>query len=107
MSSGAHIDVHGGSPAWSGRAYAAESAHHRSYDDWFLDRLPPAPDDVVIDLGCGSGELTARLAEIVNGGRVIGVEPDGSMLEAAHRHAAPNLEFVQASAEEFDSSIPR
>jgi len=91
---------------WSGQAYAAGSSHHRSYDDRFLDRVRPRPSDVVVDLGCGSGEFSARLAGIVTDGRVIGVEPDGSMLAAARRHVAPNLEFVQAPAETFDRSVP-
>lgn len=90
---------------WSGTQYAAESGHHRSYDDWFLDRLPPEPGQVVVDLGCGSGEFTARLAQIVTKGRVIGVEPDPSMLEAARRHESSNLELIRATAEDFDASV--
>lgn len=90
---------------WRGDEYAAEAGHHRSFDDWFLSRLPPEPDDVIVDLGCGSGEFTARLAESVPNGRVIGIEPDPSMLEAARRHDNPRLEFIQASAEDFDSAL--
>lgn len=86
---------------WSGADYAEEAGHHRSFDDWFLDRLPPETDDVVVDVGCGSGEFTARLAEIVAEGRAIGVEPDPSMLQAARRHENPRLEFLQASAEDL------
>jgi SAM-dependent methyltransferase len=90
---------------WSGAAYATQSGHHRSLDDWFLDRLQPRADDVVVDLGCGSGEFSARLAGIATNGRVIGVEPDPSMLEAARRHDSPNLEFVQAAAEHVDDVV--
>jgi ubiquinone/menaquinone biosynthesis C-methylase UbiE len=90
---------------WSGEAYAAAADHHRSFDDWFLDRLPPEEGDTILDLGCGSGEFTARLAEIVTEGRVIGVEPDASMLEAARRHQNRRLKFVRASAEDFDQVI--
>lgn len=90
---------------WSGRAYAGESEHHRSFDDWFLDRRPPKPDDVVVDLGSGSGEFSARLAEIVTGGKVVAVEPDPSMLDAARRHQRPNLELVRGSAEELDELV--
>lgn len=86
---------------WRGDEYAGESAHHRLYDDWFLDRLPPERGDVVVDLGCGSGEFSARLAELVDAGHVIGVDPDPSMLEAARRHESSNLEFISASAEDL------
>lgn len=91
--------------AWSGKEYAAEAHHHRSFDDWFLDRMSPESGDVVVDLGCGSGEFTARLAEILPQGRVIGVEPDPSMLKAARRHDHPRLEFVRASAEELEGVV--
>ncbi|MFP3915180.1 MAG: class I SAM-dependent methyltransferase [Actinomycetota bacterium] len=87
---------------WNGARYAGEAEHHRALDDWFLDRLPPEPGDTIVDLGCGSGEFTARVAESVPTGRVIGVEPDPSMLQAARRHSRPGLEFLQASAETFD-----
>jgi SAM-dependent methyltransferase len=91
--------------AWSGVDYAAQSGHHRALDDWFLDRLRPARSDTVVDLGCGSGEFSVRLAEIVSDGRVVGVEPEPSMLEVARRHARPNLEFVGARAENVDDAI--
>ncbi|MFW6090682.1 MAG: class I SAM-dependent methyltransferase [Actinomycetota bacterium] len=90
---------------WSGSAYPQSARHHRVVDEWFLERHRPRPGDVVVDLGCGSGEFTARLAAMVPDGRVIGVEPDPSMLEAASRHAAPNLEFRQATAERLDEVV--
>lgn len=90
---------------WRGEEYAAESGHHRSFDDWFLGQLMPEPTDVVVDLGCGSGEFTSRVAEVVTGGKVIGVEPDPSMLETARRYTNRGLEFIAASAEDLDSVV--
>lgn len=78
---------------WVSDSYVGEAGHHRSFDDWFLAQHPPRTHDTIVDAGCGSGEFTARLADLVPGGRVIGVEPDPSMLEAASRHRADNLEF--------------
>lgn len=90
---------------WVGEDYAEQSGHHRAFDDWFLDRHPPEPDDVVVDLGCGSGEFTARLAALVPEGEVVGVDPDPSMIEAAHRHHAANLRFIQAPAQQLDTVV--
>lgn len=87
---------------WSGDRYADESGHHRSFDDWFVDHHAPGSQDRVVDAGCGSGEFTARLAGMVPGGHVIGVEPDASMLEAATRHANDNLEFRQGRVQDLD-----
>jgi SAM-dependent methyltransferase len=93
------------SAQWHGEAYARSSGHHRSADDWFLRRHTPDPNDVVVDLGCGSGEFTARLAAIVPEGRVIGIDADPSMLESASRHQAPNLSFVRADAEDLSRVV--
>jgi trans-aconitate methyltransferase len=89
-------------PGWLGDRYAEESGHHRTYDDWFLDHHAPQPDDRVIDVGCGSGEFTARLASLTPNGHVIGVEPDASMLATATRHGGDNLEFRQGRVQELD-----
>ena len=90
---------------WRGDEYPGQAEHHRAFDDWFIDRLAPERGDTVVDLGCGSGEFTARVAEIVADGKVIGVEPDSSMLEAATRHSRPGLAFVEGSAETLDEVV--
>jgi SAM-dependent methyltransferase len=90
---------------WHGGDYARHSGHHRAFDDWFLARHRPSGADVVVDLGCGSGEFSARLASMVPQGRVIGVDPDESMLSSAAHHAAPNLEFRPGSAEALDEVV--
>jgi len=90
---------------WEGDAYDAAASHHRRMDDWFLDRFRPAADADVVDVGCGSGEFTARLAGAVSG-RVTGVDPDRSMLEQARRHVAGNLSFLEGRAEDLDRLLP-
>src|SRR5262249_38709733 len=39
-----------------------------------VDRLPPGPYHSIIDLGCGTGELTRALAERYSGSVVLGVD---------------------------------
>jgi trans-aconitate 2-methyltransferase len=48
-----------------------------------LERLPLAGDEVVLDAGCGSGRVTALLADRVPDGRVYGVDAAPSMVEHA------------------------
>lgn len=100
-----HVE-HGPEAGWSGAEYARHSSHHRALDDWFLARHRPSESDVVVDLGCGSGEFTARLAALVPAGRVIGVDQDPSMLRSAARHDAANLELRQGAAEDLDRVLP-
>jgi trans-aconitate 2-methyltransferase len=52
-----------------------------------LERLPLAGDEVVLDAGCGSGRVTALLADRLPDGRVYGVDAAPSMVE----HAAEAL----------------
>ena len=94
-----------GPARWEGAAYSRHSGHHRSVDDWFLARHRPADGEVVVDLGCGSGEFTAKVAALVPHGRVIGVDPSASMLEVARQHAAPHLTFVESAAEAVDEVV--
>jgi SAM-dependent methyltransferase len=90
---------------WHGDEYARHSGHHRAFDAWFLERHRPSGNDVVVDLGCGSGQFTALLASMLPEGSVIGVDPDESMLAGAAGHIAPNLEFRRGSAEELDEVV--
>jgi SAM-dependent methyltransferase len=87
---------------WQGASYAAQATHHRSLDEWFLSRHRPSPTDVVVDAGCGTGEFTQRLADLVPDGRAVGVEPDPSMLAVAREKARGNLDFREGRIEELD-----
>lgn len=90
---------------WQGAQYAEHSRHHRTADDWFLDRHRPSPTDVVVDLGCGTGEFTTQVASLVPDGHVVGIDPDESMLSIARRHESHNLRFIQGTAERVDEVI--
>jgi trans-aconitate methyltransferase len=90
---------------WDGDLYAANTGHHRRYDDEFVRSLPLRPADRVLDIGCGSGDFTATIAALVPGGHVVGVEPQPSLLEQAQRRARPNQSFVQAPAQQLSAAI--
>ncbi|HZQ35711.1 MAG TPA: methyltransferase domain-containing protein, partial [Dehalococcoidia bacterium] len=58
------------------------------------------------DLGCGTGELTALLAERLPGADVLGVDSSGAMLEQAAPRAGGAVRFAQQDAgaiEEFSA----
>jgi arsenite methyltransferase len=53
-----------------------------------IDRLRLAPDDNVLDVGCGAGWLERLLAEQLPDGRVVGVDVSDEMIcRARQRHA--------------------
>ncbi|MGH3222867.1 MAG: class I SAM-dependent methyltransferase [Streptosporangiaceae bacterium] len=67
--------------------------YRRGYPDTIvaavIGHLRLGPDDTVIDLGCGTGLLTAPVAR--NVGLVVGVDPEADMLAIARRQAEPGL----------------
>jgi trans-aconitate 2-methyltransferase len=60
----------------------------------------------VLDLGCGTGELTSRLAFMLPGSEVLGVDNSTEMLERAQPLAREGLRFEHHTIEEIarDSS---
>jgi trans-aconitate 2-methyltransferase len=53
----------------------------------------------VIDLGCGTGELTRRLADHLPGSVVVGIDSSPHMLERAAKQARPGLRFEPGAIE--------
>jgi trans-aconitate 2-methyltransferase len=51
----------------------------------------------VVDLGCGTGELTARLADNLPHSDVLGIDSSAEMLERAAQYARNGLRFEQGS----------
>ena len=59
-----------------------------------LNQVPLATADRVVDLGCGTGNMTVILKQRFGGADVLGVDGAGTMLAKA-RAAAPNCRFEQ------------
>lgn len=93
-------------PPWDGAAYSANTGHHRAYDADFLASTPIARTDHLLDLGCGSGDLTAGLAALVPDGHVVGLDAQPSMLAEARRRALPNQFFVEAPLQRLGEALP-
>ncbi len=109
---------------FEGSLYAANTAHHRAHDEALLADLPLGPGVRVLDLGCGTGDLTARLLERVRGtavtsgtdggadgeaepGSVLGIDASASQIERARAdHAAPGLEFRVGRAQDLARLVP-
>jgi trans-aconitate 2-methyltransferase len=53
----------------------------------------------VVDLGCGTGELTRRLADMLPGSRVLGIDSSAQMLERAKEQERPGLSFAAGEIE--------
>ena len=72
-------------------------------DEMAQERAAPRPGERVVDLGCGCGASTLRLAERVGpSGKVLGVDISGPMLARARERAQgmPWVEFHEGDAAE-------
>jgi trans-aconitate 2-methyltransferase len=84
-------------PARYGR-FAAERAEP-FYD--LLSLVRPAPGGRVVDLGCGSGELTVQLHRRLEAGETLGLDSSPAMLERAAGLAGDGLRFEQGEIDSF------
>ncbi len=68
-----------------------------------LELLAPKPGERILDLGCGTGHLTGKIAEA--GALVVGVDRSEEMIRQA-REAYPSLLFKVMDARELDLDGP-
>ncbi len=63
--------------------------------DAYLDRLDPPDGSLIVDIGCGTGGVTRRIADRFGQALVIGVEPSIALTDKARALAGDraNLEF--------------
>jgi trans-aconitate 2-methyltransferase len=71
------------SPDWDAVSYDRISDLQLAWGKEVADRLDLRGDEVILDAGCGTGRVTAILADRVPRGRVIGVDASPSMIERA------------------------
>jgi trans-aconitate methyltransferase len=88
---------------WDAALYDGKHAFVWRHGAALLDLLAPRPGERVLDLGCGTGHLTAAVA--ATGASVIGLDNSEEMLARA-RSAHPNLEFVFGDARDFSFAEP-
>jgi ubiquinone/menaquinone biosynthesis C-methylase UbiE len=68
-----------------------------------VDLVEARPGMRILDIACGPGNLSARLAELVfPGGEVVGVDLAPGMIERARARALPNARFEVMDMERLD-----
>ncbi len=91
------------SPDWDSELYDRKHAFVWKYGESLLDLLAPNPGERVLDLGCGTGHLTAKIAAV--GATALGLDSSPAMIEQA-RQTYPQLHFELADARSFTVSEP-
>lgn len=86
--------------AWDPDLYLRFRSERAAPFEDLLGLVRPATGLSVLDLGCGTGELTARLSEVLPESDVVGVDSSPDMLTRARGLARPGLRFELGSVEE-------
>jgi SAM-dependent methyltransferase len=83
---------------WDADRYEGAHSFVYEYGEDVVDLLAPAPGERVLDVGCGTGRLTAQIAR--SGADVVGLDASGRMLSEA-TEARPGGAFVRGDAREL------
>lgn len=86
---------------WDAERYHRLSEPQVAWGQRVLDRLAPADGETILDVGCGTGRLTAQLAAAAGRGLVVGLDPSPAMLAQAREwlaRQAPRVRLVRGDA---------
>lgn len=88
---------------WDAARYQDKHSFVWRYGADLLELLAPQPGERILDVGCGTGQLTAGIAR--SGAQVVGLDNSTDMLAEALKNF-PALTFVSGDAARFDFAEP-
>ena len=84
---------------WDAQLYNTKHDFVFNYGSALIELLKPKTGELILDLGCGAGQLTAKIAS--SSTEVIGMDASESMIASAKKNF-PDLDFRVANAEDFN-----
>lgn len=88
---------------WNPALYQDKHSFVWQLSQGLVELLDPQPGERILDLGCGTGQLTSAIAE--RGATVIGIDADPAMITEAQQQF-PHLSFEVADARQFALAAP-
>ena len=89
--------------AWNADLYVEQHKFVWERAGGVLEMLQARPGETILDLGCGTGNLTAKIAAL--GANVIGIDASAEMIARA-KNDNPGIDFRVADACEFEIEAP-
>jgi len=91
---------------WKGKEYKSFSSAQKGRALQVLEEVSFDGDEIVLDIGCGSGDVTREIASRVPNGKAIGIDISHNMIEEALKDISEeeNLSFYEMGAEDFSFS---
>ena len=82
---------------FDGEKYQKASSHQKQWGTQLISEFNFKGAEHILDLGCGDGALTAKLADQVPHGSVTGIDASRGMINTAFKnHQSHNLRFELA-----------
>jgi trans-aconitate methyltransferase len=91
------------SSAWDPQRYQGKHSYVWKFGASLLELLEPRGGEQILDVGCGTGQLTAEIAK--SGAHVVGLDKSEDMLRQA-RQNYPALTFIHGDAAGFRFEDP-
>jgi len=92
-----------GESDWNAKLYDDKHSFVWELAASVVELLSPKAGERILDVGCGTGQLTARIAD--EGAEAVGIDNSKAMIEEARRRF-PRLEFLVEDAHCFDFPEP-
>src|SRR5712672_2915874 len=87
---------------WDAETYDAVSDPQFSWGMEVLERLELRGDELALDAGCGSGRVTAELAQRLPEGRLIAVDGSEAMIAKARERLGDRVSYLVADLSELE-----
>ena len=88
---------------WNAELYDQKHSFVWKLASSVVEMLDPQSGERILDIGCGTGQLTSQIAR--HGADVVGIDNSQSMIREASRQY-PQIEFVEADVHDFRSELP-
>lgn len=88
---------------WDAKLYNDKHSFVYNYGESLIKKLDPKPYERILDLGCGTADLTYQISKITN--NCIGIDNSYDMVALA-KQQYPELEIYQKDATDFDFDQP-
>ena len=86
---------------FDGKKYEKASTHQKEWGTRLIAEIGLKGTESVLDLGCGDGVLTAKIADLAQQGRVLGIDASQGMINTAQPKERENLTFQRMDINEL------
>lgn len=91
---------------WNAEDYCQHSHVQEEAAQSLIQQIQWYGNEQVLDIGCGDGKITAKIADLVKNGAVLGIDVSPEMISFSQKKFAkdlyPNLTFLLQNAEELN-----